>query len=314
MEISSMTPTASRAANKDIAVSFEFFPPKTPAMEETLWRSIERLAPLGPDYVSVTYGAGGSTRERTHATIRRILAETNLAPAAHLTCVGASRDEIDTIIRQYRDMGVRRMVALRGDPATGLGTPYVAAEDGYAGSAELVAAIRRIGGISVSVAAYPERHPESASYEKDLELLKEKVDAGADEAITHFFLDNDRFYSYVDRVRAAGIAIPVVPGLLPINNFAQMSKFAAKTGTSVPEKIADRFGRLAEDDEEGRHRLAAEIAAAQVDDLIDRGFRRIHFYTLNRAALVISVFEQLGLGRDRTAPAPVPAIGDASGK
>ena len=293
-----MTAKANKAATDDIAVSFEFFPPKTPAMEETLWRSIERLAPLGPDFVSVTYGAGGSTRERTHATIRRILDETDLAPAAHLTCVGASRDEIDAIVAQYRDMGVRRMVALRGDPATGLGTKYVAADDGYTGSAELVAAIRRIGGIAVSVAAYPERHPESASYERDLDLLKEKVDSGADEAITHFFLDNARFYEYVDRVRAAGISIPIVPGLLPINNFAQMSKFAAKTGTSVPAEIADRFGRLAEDDEEGRHKLAAEIAAKQVDELIQRGFSRIHFFTLNRAPLIIAVFEALGLGKN----------------
>lgn len=290
-----MTTRASQSPKDGIAVSFEFFPPKTPAMEETLWRSIERLAPLDPDFVSVTYGAGGSTRERTHATIRRILAETDLAPAAHLTCVGASRSEIDAIITQYRNMGVRRMVALRGDPAAGLGTKYVAAEDGYAGSAELVAAIRRIGGIAVSVAAYPERHPESASYEKDLDLLKEKVDAGADEAITHFFLDNARFYEYVDRVRDAGMTVPIVPGLLPINNFAQMSKFAAKTGTSVPPEIADRFGRLTEDDEDGRHKLAAEIAATQVQDLIDRGFRRIHFFTLNRAALIISVFDALGL-------------------
>jgi methylenetetrahydrofolate reductase (NADPH) len=298
-----MTARANQTANDDVAVSFEFFPPKTPAMEETLWRSIERLAPLGPDFVSVTYGAGGSTRERTHATIRRILDETDLAPAAHLTCVGASRDEIDAIITQYRDMGVRRMVALRGDPATGLGTKYVAPEDGYAGSADLVAAIRRIGGLAVSVAAYPERHPESASYEKDLDLLKEKVDAGADEAITHFFLDNTRFYEYVDRVRAAGITIPIVPGLLPIHNFTQMSKFAGKTGTSVPPEIADRFGRLAEEDADGRHKLATEIAAAQVDDLIARGFRRIHFYPLNRAALIISVFDALGLGKNNAASA-----------
>lgn len=286
--------TTGPAANK-ISVSFEFFPPKTEAMEETLWNSIGELAPLKPDFVSVTYGAGGSTRERTHATIRRLLTETDLAPAAHLTCVGAPRGEIDAIVRDYWNMGVRRMVALRGDPATGLGTKYEAHPEGYAGSPDLVAAIRRIGDFGVSVAAYPERHPESASYDADLDLLKRKIDAGADEAITHFFLDNDLFEAYVERVRAAGISVPIVPGLLPINNFNTMSKFAAKTGTSVPAWIAEAFARLDEEDSEGRLRLAADIAAAQVSDLIERGFSRIHFYTLNRAALVTSIFATLGL-------------------
>jgi methylenetetrahydrofolate reductase (NADPH) len=283
------------SAEKKISVSFEFFPPRTEAMEETLWDSIEKLAPLKPDFVSVTYGAGGSTRERTHATIRRLLEETDLAPAAHLTCVGATRDEVDEIVRDYWNMGVRRMVALRGDPATGLGTKYEAHPQGYAGSPELVAAIKRIGDFGVSVAAYPERHVESDSFEADLDLLKRKIDAGADEAITHFFLDNDLFEAYVERVRAAGITIPIVPGLLPINNFNTMSKFAAKTGTSIPAWIVEAFGRLDEEDSEGRHRLAAEIAAAQVSGLIERGFRRIHFFTLNRAALVTSVFASLGL-------------------
>lgn len=276
-------------------ISFEFFPPKTPAMEETLWNTIAELAPLKPDYVSVTYGAGGSTRERTHATIRRLLGETSLAPAAHLTCVGASRDEVDAIVRDYWQIGVRRMVALRGDPATGLGTRYEPYPDGYAGSPELVAAIRRIGDFGISVAAYPERHPESASYEADLDLLKRKIDAGADEAITHFFLDNEVFEAYVERARAAGITIPIVPGLLPINNFSQTAKFAEKTGTSVPAWIAARFAELDEDDAEGRQLVAAEIAAGQVRDLIDRGFSRIHFYTLNRAALVTAIFKLLDL-------------------
>lgn len=284
-------------------ISFEFFPPKTPAMEETLWNSVERLAALRPGFVSVTYGAGGSTRERTHATIRRILSETDLAPAAHLTCVGASRAEIDEIIRDYWNLGVRRMVALRGDPAGGIGTQYEPHPEGYAGSPELVAAIKRIGDFGVSVAAYPERHPESASYEADIELLKRKIDAGADEAITHFFLDNDLFEEYVDRVRAAGITIPIVPGLLPINNFNTMSKFAAKTGTSIPAWIAEGFENLDEDDTEGRHRFAAEIAAGQAQNLVDRGFRRLHFYTLNRAALVTAVFHSLGLEPDPAEPA-----------
>jgi methylenetetrahydrofolate reductase (NADPH) len=301
-----------RTANDDLSVSFEFFPPKTPAMEETLWLSVERLAPLRPDFVSVTYGAGGSTRERTHATIRRLLAETGLKPAAHLTCVGASRAEIDEIVRDYWRLGVRRMVALRGDPATGLGTRYEAHPEGYAGSPELVAAIRRIGEFGVSVAAYPERHPESASFEADLELLKRKIDAGADEAITHFFLENSIFERYVERVRAAGISIPIVPGLLPINNFSQMTKFAGKTGTSIPAWIAESYARLAEEDAEGRQKLAAEIAAGQVRGLIDNGFRRIHFYTLNRAGLVIAVFETLGLGPGRHEPVPDPAAENAS--
>jgi methylenetetrahydrofolate reductase (NADPH) len=298
-----------RTANDDLSVSFEFFPPKTPAMEETLWRSIELLAPLGPDFVSVTYGAGGSTRERTHATIRRLLAETGLEPAAHLTCVGAARSEIDEIVRDYWRLGVRRVVALRGDPATGLGTRFEAHPEGYAGSPELVAAIRRVGDFGVSVAAYPERHPESASFEADLDLLKRKIDAGADEAITHFFLDNDLFEAYVERVRAAGIAVPIVPGLLPIHNFSQMAKFAGKTGTSIPSWIAARFGRLPEEDTESRQTLAAEIAAAQVRGLIDKGFRRIHFYTLNRAGLVIAVFDALGLRPGRRASPAGTATG-----
>jgi methylenetetrahydrofolate reductase (NADPH) len=204
------------------------------------------------------------------------------------------------------------MVALRGDPATGLGTKYEAHPDGYAGSPELVAAIRRIGDFGVSVAAYPERHPESASFDADIDLLKRKIDAGADESITHFFLDNNIFEAYVGRARAAGITIPIVPGLLPINNFGQMSKFAGKTGTSIPAWIAERFGRLDEEDAEGQQQLAAEIAADQVRDLIDKGFHRIHFYTLNRAALVTSVFETLGLKRRPRNPSPASAAENAS--
>lgn len=283
-----------------LSFSFEFFPPRTPAMEMTLWQSIEQLAPLKPDFVSVTYGAGGSTRERTHATIRRLLAETDLAPAAHLTCVGATREEIDTIIRDYWEMGVRRMVALRGDPATGLGTPYQATPGGYQGSPELVAAIRRVGDMSVSVAAYPERHPESTSMAADLELMKRKIDAGADEAITQLIFDNDVFERFVDQVREAGIDIPIVPGIQMITNFDQIVRFATKTGATVPDWLRQRFEAVGED-EGDRFRTAADVAAAQVSDLIDRGFRRIHFFTLNRAGLVTSVFKTLGLGPASTA-------------
>ena len=278
----------------ELSFSFEFFPPKTAAMEAILWQSIEQLAPLKPNFVSVTYGAGGSTRHRTHATIRRLLEETHLAPAAHLTCVGAARAEIDEIVSDYWRMGVRRMVALRGDPLTGLGTPYVAETGGYAGSPELVAAIRRIADFGVSVAAYPERHPESASFEADIDLLKQKIDAGADEAITQFFFDNDVFERYLSLVRDAGLDTPIVPGIQLIHNFEQMVGFATKAGASVPTELYERFDRVG-DQLDDRKRLATEIAAAQVNNLIDRGVRRFHFYTLNRAELVIALFEMLGL-------------------
>ena len=290
-----MTPQTNRTAG-DIAVSFEFFPPKTVVMEQTLWHSIERLAPLGPNFVSVTYGAGGSTRERTHSTIYRILAETDLEPAAHLTCVGASRNEIDAVIREYQRIGVKRFVALRGDPPTGAGTKYQPHPQGYAGSPDLVAGMKRIGDFAVSVATYPERHPDSPSFATDIEQLRRKIDAGADEAITQFFFENDVFENYVDHVRAAGIDAPIVPGVLPIHNFEQMVSFATKAGASVPKWLTDKFVTAGEDPDD-RQRLAADITAAQVQDLIDRGFRRIHFYTLNRAALVSAVFEKLGLSQ-----------------
>ena len=283
------------AHHADPDVSFEFFPPKTEAMEETLWRSIERLAPLRPLFVSVTYGAGGSTRHRTHATISRILRETDLAPAAHLTCVGATCEEIDEIVRDYKRMGVTRIVALRGDPPTGAGTPYEPHPGGYAGSPELVAGIKAIGGIDVSVAAYPEKHPDSASPAADIANLKRKVDAGADEAITQMFFDNDMFEDYVERVRAAGIDVPIVPGVIPIHNYEQVVKFAERIGASVPVWLRERFDAVGEDKDD-RDKLATEIAADQVHDLIERGFRRIHFYPLNRAKLTLAIFDRLQLG------------------
>lgn len=282
-------------AGRRISFSFEFFPPKTEAMEETLWRSIERLAPLRPDFVSVTYGAGGSTRERTHATVARILKETTLAPAAHLTCVGAPRSEVDTIIRTYGDMGVRRFVALRGDPPTGVGTRFEAHPAGYAGSPELVAGIKALGPFGVSVATYPEKHPDSPTLAADIEILRRKVAAGADEAITQFFFDNDMFARFVDRVRAAGILVPIVPGIMPIHNFAQMASFAARAGASVPPWLAARFAAIGEDPDD-RRKLAAEIAATQVHDLILRGYDRIHICTLNRAELTLAVYAALGIG------------------
>jgi len=285
-----------------VSVSFEFFPPKTAEMEAALWASIGRLAPLAPEFVSVTYGAGGSTRERTHATVSRIARETTLAPAAHLTCVAASRAEIDEVVRGYAREGIRHIVALRGDPVTGLGTPYVPHPDGYAHSCDLVAGIRRLGDFEVSVSAYPEKHPESPSLDADLDFLKAKVEAGASRAITQFFFENDVYFRYLDKVRARGIDIPVVPGVLPVTNFKQAANFAARTGASVPAWLLKRFEGL-DDDPETRKLIAAAVAAEQVMDLVDRGVSHIHFYTLNRADLVYAVCHLLGL---RPHPVDVP--------
>ena len=277
-----------------IRVSFEFFPPKTEEMEKVLWDSIERLAPLAPNFVSVTYGAGGSTRERTHATVRRILGETSLTPAAHLTCVAATRAEVDDVIRTYQAAGVRHIVALRGDPDGGAGTRYAPHPGGYANAADLVAGIKRIADIEVSVSAYPEKHPDSPSVEADIDMLKAKVDAGAARAITQFFFENDRYFRYVDRVRARGIDIPVVPGILPVQNFKQTKAFAARCGASVPDWLAQRFEGL-DEDIATRKLIAAAVAAEQVLDLVDRGVTDFHFYTMNRADLVYAICHLLGL-------------------
>ncbi|WP_394057351.1 methylenetetrahydrofolate reductase [NAD(P)H] [Xanthobacter variabilis] len=277
-----------------VSVSFEFFPPKTEEMEKTLWASIGRLAPLRPEFVSVTYGAGGSTRERTHATVARIVKETDLAPAAHLTCVNATREEVDAVIRSYGEAGVKHIVALRGDPPAGVGTHYEPTPGGYAYAADLVAGIKRIGDFEVSVSAYPEKHPESPSIEADIDVLKAKVDAGATRAITQFFFENDVYFRYLDRVRARGIDIPIVPGLLPVTNFKQASNFATRTGASVPAWLLKRFEGL-DDDPETRKLIAAAVAAEQVTDLVDRGVTDIHFYTLNRADLVYAICHLLGL-------------------
>ena len=217
-----------------VTVSFEFFPPKTAAMEASLWDAIRKLEPLCPKFVSVTYGAGGSTRERTHATVARILQETQLKPAAHLTCVAATREEVDAVVRAYWDAGVRHIVALRGDPPAGAGNAYVPHPGGYSSSADLVRGIKRIADFEVSVSAYPEKHPESPSVDADLDMLQAKVDAGANRAITQFFFDNDHYWRYLERVRARGIAIPIIPGQIPIHNFKQVASFAARSGASVP--------------------------------------------------------------------------------
>jgi methylenetetrahydrofolate reductase (NADPH) len=289
-----------------LKVSFEFFPPKTEEMETTLWESVERLAPLEPSFVSVTYGAGGSTRERTHATVSRIVKETALKPAAHLTCVAATKDQVDDVIRDYWTAGVRHIVALRGDPVGGVGTKYESHPGGYEGSPELVAGIKAIGDFEVSVSAYPERHPESPSLDTDIDMLKRKVDAGATRAITQFFFDNDVYLRYLDRVRAAGITIPIVPGIVPVQNFKQTAGFAARTGASVPDWLARRFEGL-ESDPATRKLIAAAVAAEQALDLVDRGVTEFHFYTMNRADLVYAVCHLLGLRPKDAAPAAVAA-------
>jgi methylenetetrahydrofolate reductase (NADPH) len=283
------------AGHNRIATSFEFFPPKDAAMEKVMWESIERLAPLAPSFVSVTYGAGGSTRERTHATVRRILTETRLTPAAHLTCVSATREEVDRVVRDYHGAGVRHIVALRGDPVTGAGDKYTPHPEGYANGAALVEGIKKIApDFDVSVSAYPERHPDSPTVEADIDMLKAKVDAGASRAITQFFFENDIYFRYLDRVRARGIDIPIVPGILPVQNFKAAKNFATRAGASVPAWIAERFAGL-DDDPATRKLIAAAVAAEQVIDLLDRGVTSFHFYTMNRADLVYAICHLLGL-------------------
>jgi methylenetetrahydrofolate reductase (NADPH) len=295
--MSESTLRASRfvGAGPRIRASFEFFPPKTEEMERTLWESITRLAPLNPSFVSVTYGAGGSTRERTHATVKRILGETALTPAAHLTCVGATREDIDDVIRGYCEAGVRHIVALRGDPPEGVGRRYAPHPGGYLHGADLVAGIKRIApDVEVSVSAYPEKHPDSPDVDADVDMLAAKVDAGATRAMTQFFFDNDLYFRYLDRVRARGISIPIVPGILPVQNFKQAKSFAERTGASVPQWLAARFEGL-DEDIATRKLIAAAVAAEQVLGLVDGGVTDFHFYTMNRADLVFAICHLLGL-------------------
>ncbi|MGO8954144.1 MAG: methylenetetrahydrofolate reductase [NAD(P)H] [Rhodomicrobium sp.] len=273
-------------------------------MEAALWAAIRKLEPLGPQFVSVTYGAGGSTRERTHATVSRILSETRLKPAAHLTCVAATKDEVDSVVRAYWDSGVRHIVALRGDAPEGPGTAYVQHPGGYINAADLTAGIKHIADFEISVAAYPEKHPESPTVEADLDMLAAKVDAGATRAITNFFFNNGDYWRYLDRVRARGISIPIVPGQMPIHNFKQVASFAARCGASVPASLASRFDGLADDPEKAQT-VAASVAAEQALDLVAGGVTELHFYTLNRANLVYAVCELLGLRPAERAPAAV---------
>lgn len=286
--------TQAAAKSGDIRVSFEFFPPKNADMEATLSDTIEKLAPLKPDFVSVTYGAGGSTREPTRNTLSKVLETSAMDAAAHITCVGSTREETDEVIREFVALGIRRFVALRGDPQTGMGTRYVPHPGGYENAAHLVAGIKAYGDFDVSVAAYPEKHPESTDFATDIDMLKRKVDNGASRAITQFFFDNDTYERYVERVRAAGIYIPIVPGILPIHSFSAMKRFAGACGTHVPEWLENRFTGL-EDDPKTHALLSAAIAAEQVLDLVDRGISDFHFYTMNRPDLVFAMCRLIGI-------------------
>jgi methylenetetrahydrofolate reductase (NADPH) len=294
-----------RPSDRRFGVSFEFFPPKTDEMEAQLWRSVERLAPLSPNFVSVTYGAGGTTRERTHSTVRRLLNETTLRPAAHLTCVSATRAEILDVARDYWNTGVRHLVALRGDPPAGIGTSYEPHPSGFAYASDLVEGLRREFDFELSVSAYPEAHPTAGSMQAEIDNLKRKVDAGATRAITQFFFDNSIYLRYLERARAAGISVPILPGIMPVTNFAQTRKFAAMCGTSVPDSMARHFDGL-EDDAETRKLVAATLAAEQCTKLADEGVEDFHFYTLNRADLAYAICHILGL-RGARESAPVAA-------
>ena len=274
------------------ALSFEFFPPRTEALEAQLWACIRRLETLAPRFVSVTYGAGGSTQARTHATVARLVRETSLTPAAHLTCVGATRAEVDAVARAYWQEGVRHIVALRGDVPGG--GAYVPHREGYAYAADLVAGLRRVADFEISVAAYPDIHPAAASAEADLDNLKRKLDAGAARAITNFFFDTATYLRFLDRCLAAGITAPIVPGIMPVTNFVQMRQFAATNGIAVPAWLAHLFEGL-EEDAETRRMVAAVVAAEQVRLLQANGIDEFHFYTLNRADLTYAIAHILGV-------------------
>ena len=277
----------------DAQVSFEFFPPKSEKMEQQLWEAVETLAPLGPRFVSVTYGAGGSTRERTHTTVARIARETPIAAAAHLTCVEASRAEIDAVAGAYWDAGVRHIVALRGDPPVP-GAPFTPHADGYASAADLVAGLKKLHPFDISVAAYPETHPEATSAGSDLDNLKRKLDAGANRAITQFFFSPDAFFRFRDAVAAAGISAEIVPGILPVSNVAQTRKFAGMCGAAIPPWMDRLFDGL-DDRPAARQLVAATVAAEMCRRLYAGGVRHFHFYTLNRAELSYAICHLLGL-------------------
>lgn len=277
----------------DADVSFEFFPPKTEKMEAAMWEAVQTLAPLGPRFVSVTYGAGGTTRDRTHATVARIARETSVPAAAHLTCVEASREEVDAVAREYWAAGVRHIVALRGDPPT-MGEAFVPHPDGYASAAELVAGLKRLHPFEISVAAYPEAHPEATSASADIDNLKRKLDAGATRALTQFFFEPETFFRFRDAAAAAGIGAEIVPGILPVSNFAQTQKFAGMCGAAIPDWMGRLFDGL-DAHPAARQLVAATIAGELCRRLYAGGVRHFHFYTLNRAELSYAICHMLGL-------------------
>lgn len=276
-----------------LQLSFEFFPPKTDKMEERFWVAMDKLAPMNPRFVSVTYGAGGTTRDRTTKIVSRIEKDTGVNAAAHLTCVGASKEEVGDVIRGYQDAGISRIVALRGDPTEGVGQPFQPHPRGYKNAAELVAGIREIGDFDISVACYPEKHPQSPDWHSDIENLKRKIDAGASRAITQMFFNNSDYLRFVDRARNAGVHAPIVAGIQPIHNFTQVANFAMRCGTSVPDWLADRFDGL-ENDPETHALVASAVAAEQVTELVDHGVTEFHFYTMNRSSLVFALARLLG--------------------
>jgi methylenetetrahydrofolate reductase (NADPH) len=275
------------------AVSFEFFPPADEAMEKTLWESIRYLEPLSPRFVSVTYGADGSTRERTHNVVSRVQKETSLTCVPHLTCIGASRGEVLDIARKYWDQGIRHIVALRGDAPAGT-VKYVPREDGFAYAADLVTGLKTVGDFEISVAAYPERHPEATTLDADIDTLKKKVDAGADRAITQFFYDNDKFLRFRDACVAKGITVPIVPGILPITRFPQVTRFAKRCGATIPDWLEHRFDGL-DDNPDTRKLISAAVAIEQVHALQRHGVEQFHFYTLNRSELTYAICHALGV-------------------
>jgi|TARA_R110002073_G_scaffold43462_2_gene120977 methylenetetrahydrofolate reductase (NADPH) len=281
-------------SNADLSISFEFFPPKTEAMEDTLWQSISRLAPLSPAFVSVTYGAGGSTRERTHRTVHRIVNETDIRPAAHLTCISATKTEVDAVIGDYWDAGVRHIVALRGDPPQGIGEAYRPAAGGYANAAELAAGIRAIGDFEISVGCYPEKHPESPNFAYDLDLLKAKIDAGATRAITQFFFEPETFLRFRERAVRAGITIPIVPGIMLQPNFKGLTRMAALCNANIPDPVHRHFDGL-DEEPDTRQLVTAHLAAQLCSSLHSAGVNDFHFYTLNRAELALSTCHLLGV-------------------
>ncbi len=284
-------------------VSFEFFPPKSEALEAQLWESINRLAPLEPEFVSVTYGAGGATRERTHKTVARIVAETALKPAAHVTCVAASRADVDDVLRDYWRAGVRHIVALRGDPPGDVGAVFTPHPEGYRNAAELVAGARAIGEFEISVAVHPEKHPASPSFQHDIDTFKRKLDAGAVRGISQFFFDADVFLRFRDRLAAAGVAAPVAPGIMPVTNFKGVVKMAQASGASVPAWLRHLFEGL-DDDPDTRKLVAAATVIELTARLAAEGVENFHLYTLNRTELTLAICRVLGLaaGAARSAP------------